>query len=96
VGTESDSSLEGSLLFQNYPNPFNPKTVLRYQLPVASDLKLLVYDLLGQEVALLVDGVKAAGRYDVEFDASRLASGVYLYRLIAGNLFQTRKMILVR
>jgi hypothetical protein len=96
VGTESDSSLEGSLLFQNYPNPFNPKTVLRYQLPVASDLKLLVYDLLGHEVALLVDGFKAAGRYDVEFDASRLASGVYLYRLIAGNLFQTRKMILVR
>jgi hypothetical protein len=83
-------------LSQNYPNPFNPTTVVRYELPAASDVKLVVYDLLGREVAVLVNEKKAPGSYDVKFDAAGLASGVYLYRLTAGNFVQTHKMILVR
>jgi glucuronoarabinoxylan endo-1,4-beta-xylanase len=96
VETEPERSPQGSMMFQNFPNPFNPRTVVRYQLPAESDTKLLVYDLLGHEVALLVNGRTAAGIHDVEFDASRLSSGVYITKLIAGNLLQTRKMVLVR
>jgi hypothetical protein len=89
-------------LHQNYPNPFNPTTVLKYSLPAVSDVKLAVYDLLGREVAVLVDDRKAPGIHEVTFDARRpggqatgLASGVYLYRLTAGNSTTTRKMLLV-
>lgn len=83
-------------LRQNFPNPFNPKTVLSYQLPVASDVWLSVYDLLGREVAVLVNERKAPGSYMVQLDASGLSSGVYLYRLAAGAFVHTRKMILVK
>ncbi len=89
-------------LHQNYPNPFNPTTVVRYSLPAVSDVKLAVYDLLGREVALLVDERKAPGSYEVTFDARRpggraagLASGVYLYRLTTGGSATTRMMLLV-
>jgi len=89
-------------LHQNYPNPFNPTTVVRYGLTAVSDVKLAVYDLLGREVAVLVDDRKAPGIHEVTFDARRpggqatgLASGVYLYRLTAGNSTTTRKMLLV-
>jgi hypothetical protein len=70
-------------LHQNYPNPFNPTTVISYQLPVASDVKLVVYDLLGREVRVLVNERKNAGSYEVKFDASGPSSGVYFYRLQA-------------
>lgn len=83
-------------LHQNYPNPFNPVTVISYQLPVNSDVTLEVYDMLGRRVALLVDDVMAAGLHEVTFDASNLASGVYLYRLTAGQEVQTRQMVLVK
>ncbi len=83
-------------LSQNYPNPFNPTTGVRFQVPGASDVKLVVYDILGREVATLVNERKAAGRYEVKFDGSGLASGVYIYRLTAGSFVQTRKMILLR
>jgi photosystem II stability/assembly factor-like uncharacterized protein len=83
------------VLEQNYPNPFNPTTVIIYQLSVSSDARLVVYDLLGREVALLVNGRKAPGRYEVPFDASALASGVYWYRLTVGGLSQTKKMLLL-
>jgi hypothetical protein len=71
------------VLEQNYPNPFNPETVVRYQLPVTSQVELRVYDLTGREVALLADGVQAAGTYRAQFNASALSSGTYLYRLEA-------------
>jgi hypothetical protein len=87
---------EGFRLHQNYPNPFNPTTVVSYQIPVASEVKLVVYDLLGREVSMLVSERKLPGRYEVLFDATALASGVYLYRLTAGVLVQTRRMVLVR
>ncbi len=81
---------------QNYPNPFNPKTVVSYQLSVVSSVRLVVYDILGREVAVLVNERKAPGTYSVEFDASNLASGVYLYRLSAGTYIETRKMVLMK
>jgi hypothetical protein len=83
-------------LGQNYPNPFNPTTVVSYQLPVASLVQLSVYDLLGREVTVLVHERKAAGSHNEQFDASGLASGVYFYRLTAGNFVQTRKMVVVK
>jgi hypothetical protein len=88
--------LSDFVLKQNYPNPFNPTTAVSYQLPVVSDVKLVVYDMLGREVAVLVNEQKNPGRYEVQFDASRLASGVYYYRLISRSYVETRKMILMR
>ena len=84
------------LLEQNYPNPFNPTTVIRYQVPVASDVRLVVYDLLDREISTLVNETKNAGYYRVEFDARDLSSGVYFYRLRAGDFVLTRKWLLVR
>jgi hypothetical protein len=86
----------GFSLMQNYPNPFNPVTVVGYQLPAVSDVRLGVYDLLGREVAVLVNEKEAAGTHEVKFDGSGLASGVYLYRLTAGDFIQTRKLVLLR
>lgn len=83
-------------LEQNYPNPFNPTTVISFQLSVASDVKLAVYDLLGREVAVPVNERKAPGTYEVKFDGSGLASGVYLYRLTAGSFVQSRKFVLLK
>jgi hypothetical protein len=83
-------------LLQNYPNPFNPKTGIRYQVSGVSDVKLAVYDILGREVAVLVDEKKEAGRYQVEFDGAMLSSGVYFYRLNAGNYVETKRMMLLR
>ena len=83
-------------LSQNYPNPFNPTTAVSYQLSAVSEVKLVVYDMLGREVTVLVNEKKGPGRYEVQFDASRLASGVYCYRLISGSYVETRKMILMR
>jgi hypothetical protein len=83
-------------LEQNYPNPFNPTTVIRYQVPVVSEVRLVVYDLLGREVSVLVNERKNAGSYEVKFDATGLVSGVYLYRLTAGSFVQTRKLLLLK
>ncbi len=83
-------------LYQNYPNPFNPTTVISYQLPVSSNVSIKVYDLLGREVAVLVDEYKSAGRYKVEFNAFSLASGVYYYQLKSGSFINSKKMILMR
>ncbi|NOX37747.1 MAG: T9SS type A sorting domain-containing protein [Calditrichaeota bacterium] len=90
-------------LYNCYPNPFNPVTTIAFSLPVRSRVRLEVYDVLGREVARLVDGVKPAGRYEVSFDATQLPSGVYIYRLHAKGLegrrevFEAkRKMLLVK
>ena len=84
------------VLEQNYPNPFNPTTVISYQVPVASHAKLAVYDLLGREVAVLVDGEMQPGIHEVSFVASKLASGVYTYRLHTGDFVQSKKMVVVK
>ena len=87
-------------LSQNYPNPFNPSTVITWQSPIAGRQTIKVYNILGNEVATLVDEYKPAGTYKVEFSASsklkNLASGVYFYQLKAGNFIQTKKMILMK
>jgi pectate lyase len=83
-------------LGQNYPNPFNPKTVISYELPVVSRVSLKVYDVLGREVATLVNGIEQAGSHSATFDASDLASGIYFYRIVAGDYTQARKLVLLR
>ena len=83
-------------LENNYPNPFNPKTIISWHMAVSSPVKLTIYDLTGQMVATLVDGRYPAGAHAVEWDASNLASGLYLYRLDAGNFVEIKKMILLR
>jgi photosystem II stability/assembly factor-like uncharacterized protein len=83
-------------LSQNYPNPFNPKTVIRYALPVTCHLNLSVYNIIGQKVVTLVNKKQPAGSYNVEWDASGFASGVYYFNLTAGNFQQVKKMILLK
>lgn len=96
VAAEDEGVPETYELAQNYPNPFNPATTIQYALPLAGKVRLAVYNLLGQQVATLVDGPQAAGRYTVPFDASHLASGVYFYRLEATNFVDVKKMLLVK
>ena len=89
------------VLEQNYPNPFNPSTKIKYSIPSAemhghASVQLLVYDILGREVAELVNEQQKPGYYEVEFDASKLTSGVYFYKLQTGSFVQTKKMILLR
>ena len=84
------------VLSQNYPNPFNPTTKIEYNIPEFSRVKLIVFNLIGEEVQTLVDGEKASGFYEVEFNAANLPSGIYFYRLVAANYVETRKMVLMK
>ena len=83
-------------LQQNYPNPFNPATIIRYSIPADQHVRLNIYNLLGQKVVTLIDGVQKAGQHEVNFNASNFASGVYIYKLIAGNQSKINKMILMK
>jgi hypothetical protein len=93
--TENQGPLSFSLA-QNWPNPFNPSTTISYQLPSSSGVRLVVYDLVGREVATLVNDVVPAGTHTVKFDGSNLASGTYVYRIEAGSFVATRKLMLVK
>ena len=81
---------------QNYPNPFNPTTTINYSLPKASLVTIKVYDILGREVATLVNVQKVTGNYEVQFNAAKLASGVYFYRMQAGDFVETKKLLLLK
>jgi len=95
--TEADASLPRTLtLQQNYPNPFNPSTQIRFSLPASKTVQLQVFDLLGRNVATLVDGPMTAGQHEVSFDASDLTSGLYLYTITAGQQRVSRTMTLIK
>ena len=83
-------------LYQNYPNPFNPVTTIKYDIVKAQDVKLAVYDILGREVVTLVNAQQQPGSYEVNWDASGFASGIYFYTLTSGDFTSTRKLILLK
>ena len=83
-------------LLQNYPNPFNPRTTIQYSIPQTSFVRITIYDILGKEVSTLVDEQKLSGSYEVQFDGSKLSSGVYFYRLHAGKFLETKKLVLLK
>jgi hypothetical protein len=93
---EEKTAPEGFVLEDCYPNPFNPSTTIRYQIPQDGHISLKVYDMLGREVAQLVNEVKRAGEYTVSFDGSKLSSGVYIYKLVGNNVNLSKKMILMK
>jgi hypothetical protein len=109
--SEDDGNVNSYTLYQNYPNPFNPSTTIKFTIPQdqrseTQEVKLIVFDLLGNEVATLVNGDKSAGEYEFEFsaiggsasggDSYNLPSGIYIYRLRSENFIQTKKMILIK
>ena len=83
-------------LEQNYPNPFNPTTKISYSIPKQSYVTLKVIDVLGREVSVLVNKEQSTGNYEVEFDASHLTSGIYFYKIQAGDYVETKKMVLMK
>jgi hypothetical protein len=83
-------------IYQNYPNPFNPVTVIKYQVPNSTQVSIKVYDLIGREIKVLVDENKGPGVYQVSFDAKNLASGIYFYKMIAGDFSSVKKMNLLK
>jgi len=83
-------------LEQNYPNPFNPSTMIKFTLPVEQNVKITVYNVLGKEVAELVNGKIEAGNHSVNFDGSKFVSGQYFYKINAGEFTQIRKMLLIK
>jgi hypothetical protein len=83
-------------LSQNYPNPFNPTTTIIYGLRERTNVELKLFDVLGCEIEIFVSGEQDAGYYEIEFNASILASGIYFYRLQAGSFVETKKMILMK
>jgi len=93
IGNKIPNNFE---LAQNYPNPFNPTTVINFSIPSSDNVTLKVYDMLGREVATLLNETKAAGSYAVSFDASQLSSGTYVYTLTAGNFVSSKKMMLIK
>ncbi|MFI5144453.1 MAG: T9SS type A sorting domain-containing protein, partial [Ignavibacteria bacterium] len=83
-------------LSQNYPNPFNPSTKIKYQIPNQENVKLTVYDILGNEVATLVNEKQSAGTHEISWNAANVSSGVYLYKITAGSYSDTRRMSLIK
>jgi hypothetical protein len=96
VDIEDEQIPDNVTLYRNYPNPFNPSTTITYDINVTSEVSLIVYDMLGREVASLVDGTLSAGVHEVEFTAADLPSGVYFYRLKTGNFMESKKMLLLK
>jgi hypothetical protein len=96
VSKEINTFPKDFTLSQNYPNPFNPNTVIIYSLPLSSNIKLIIYNTLGQSIKTLESGYKPAGNYSINFNASGLPSGIYFYKLEAGSFSQTKKMMFIK
>jgi Secretion system C-terminal sorting domain len=84
------------IVHQNYPNPFNPTSTIKYSIPKQSKVILKVFDIVGKELATLINKEQAGGNYEINFDATELTSGIYFYRIQAGNIVATKKMILLK
>jgi hypothetical protein len=91
-----ESKPESYILYQNYPNPFNSYTTISYNLPFTTNVQIEIYDILGRSVQLLVKKEETIGKHTVEFDASNLGSGIYMYKLHTGNYTQVKKMLLIK
>jgi len=96
VEPRNQNVISDYVLRQNYPNPFNPTTTIAYDLKASGKVRLSVYDLMGKEVAVLVDGIQSAGNHKVRFDGSNLPSGIYFYQLQSGSFTETKKLVLLR
>ncbi|MHA1989162.1 MAG: T9SS type A sorting domain-containing protein, partial [Promethearchaeota archaeon] len=96
IAINMSSAINSFTLSHNYPNPFNPSTKIKYQIPKLSYVILKVYDVLGNEITILVNEDKSIGSYEEEFDGSGLPSGVYIYKLQAGSFVETKKMVLMK
>ncbi len=96
VDGSSDLVVNNFRLFQNYPNPFNPATKISFQLLKASEITLEVTNILGQKVAVLLDGLQKAGNYEIDFDGISLSSGIYFYRLSTNGFVSVKKMTLLK
>lgn len=96
LGIRNESTVHEFRLSQNYPNPFNPATTISFELPKTSDVKLRVYDMLGNEVSTLIDSKLNQGKYDITWYADNFASGVYFYTLETSGYSATKKMMLVK
>jgi hypothetical protein len=88
--------IDNYTLEQNYPNPFNPSTKIVFQIPEPGNVSLKIYDMLGNEVVSLLNEEKQPGKYEIEFNASHLSSGIYFYTLRSGTFINTKKMILIK
>ncbi|NCQ17689.1 MAG: hypothetical protein COZ80_08360 [Ignavibacteria bacterium CG_4_8_14_3_um_filter_37_9] len=95
IGSEGNLPVRFAL-YQNYPNPFNSSTKIKYSIPNSAKVSIKVYDVLGKEVTTLMNEFQNTGTHEIEFDASKLSSGLYFYRIISGIYSETRKMILLR
>ena len=95
LGDETEIPAEFEL-YQNYPNPFNPKTKIEFDIPVNGFVNLKIYDVLDNEIKTLINELKPAGGYQIEFDGSSLASGIYFYKLQAGGYSEVKKMCLIK
>ena len=93
---EIDNTPESFTLYQNYPNPFNPVTNIKYSTPQSGYITLKVYNLLGEEVAVLFEGFRSAGNYNILFNGSDLPSGIYFYRLKSSSFVETKKLVLMK
>jgi hypothetical protein len=100
VDEKTESIPNEFTLYQNYPNPFNPGTLIRFSIPQNSFVTLKIYDIIGNEIAILINEEKSAGNYEVEFSSLKnnlkISSGVYLYQLRANDFMETKKMILIK
>ncbi len=93
---DNTSVVKEFALAQNYPNPFNPTTTISYAIPKNVQVELKVYDLLGNEIVTLVNKEQASGNYSVQFDGANLSSGIYFYKMSAGNFVSAKKLILMK
>ena len=93
---QNDNKNNNYILYQNYPNPFNPTTTIKYSIPNSDYVTLKIYNVLGKEITTLVNNNQSAGNYEINFDASNLTSGIYIYQLNAGNNIQIKRMVLLK